>query len=202
MVYKCVVVGLLLMLLLFCDAALCQQEPIIDTVDQPMVVQTDTAITLQKHSPTKATLYSMALPGLGQAYNKKYWKIPIVYAGFGVLYYFIRANDNEYQKFKEAYYHSVQNEDGTEPPVNEYEANYDTEFLLSAKNYYRRNRDLSYILSGLWYLINIADAAVDAHLYTWEVDEDLSLRLEPDIIAPVGLGYGSAGGGVKLTLSF
>ena len=202
MVYKCVVVGLLLMLLLFCDAALCQQEPIIDTVDQPMVVQTDTAITLQKHSPTKATLYSMALPGLGQAYNKKYWKIPIVYAGFGVLYYFIRANDNEYQKFKGAYYHSVQNEDGTEPPVNEYEANYDTEFLLSAKNYYRRNRDLSYILSGLWYLINIADAAVDAHLYTWEVDEDLSLRLEPDIIAPVGLGYGSAGGGVKLTLSF
>jgi hypothetical protein len=154
------------------------------------------------HSPHLATIYSMVLPGLGQAYNKKYWKIPLVYAGFGVFYYLIRYNDKEYQAFSDAYYHSLTNEDNSEPPVNEYESLYDTQTLLNAKNDYRRNRDLNYILAALWYALNVVDATVDAHLFTWEVDDDLSLRVEPDLVKPDFSNYRQMGGGVKLTLRF
>ncbi|MCB0804242.1 MAG: hypothetical protein KDC05_00500 [Bacteroidales bacterium] len=177
-----------------------QSEPIIDSLPETTVVQSDTSLARQ-HSARKATLYSMALPGLGQVYNKKYWKVPLIYAGFGVFYYFIRFNNKEYQKYRVAYIHSLNNEDGSEPPINEYEAKYETDFLLSARNYYRRNRDLNYILSGLWYIINILDATVDAHLYTWEVDDDLSLKLEPDFIPVQSYGFKPAGG-FKLTLQF
>ncbi|MFU8844926.1 MAG: DUF5683 domain-containing protein [Bacteroidales bacterium] len=163
-------------------------------------VQMDT-VTKKEHSPHRATIYSMILPGLGQAYNRKYWKIPIVYAGFGTIYYFIQFNNKEYQLFKDAFDHASQNPDGEEPPVNEYEALYDVNFLRSARNYYRRNRDLSYILTGVWYLMNVIDAAVDAHLFTWEVDEDLTLRIEPDIINPAMIGFQPVGG-IRFTLRF
>ncbi|OQX76797.1 MAG: hypothetical protein B6D61_08230, partial [Bacteroidetes bacterium 4484_249] len=67
-------------------------------------------------------------------------------------------------------------------------------------NYYRRNRDLTYILTGVWYLLNVVDAAVDAHLFTWEVDENLSLRIEPAVYQPL-YGY-RPNGGLKFTMRF
>jgi hypothetical protein len=163
-----------------------QSSPEKDTLQEEVKVKT-TKVSFSGHSPHKATLYSMIIPGLGQAYNHKYWKIPIIYAGFGTLFYFISFNDKEYKKYREAYYHSLIN-DGTEPPVNDYEEMYDSDFLLDAKNYYRRNRDLSYIISAVWYMLNVADAAVDAHLFTWEVDDDLSIGWEPVLYnGPSGL---------------
>lgn len=154
------------------------------------------------HSAHKATIYSMILPGLGQAYNKKYWKIPIIYAGFGVFTYFIIFNNNEYQEWKDAYIYALENPDGDVPPINDYyeKYGYDSNILREQKDYYRRNRDLTIILTGLWYLLNVVDAAVDAHLMTWNVDEDLSIRLEPELYQPV---YGfKPGGGLKLSLKF
>jgi hypothetical protein len=158
------------------------------------------SIQKPKHDPTKASVYSMILPGLGQAYNKKYWKIPIIYAGFGVFYYFISFNNKEYHAWKDAYYHSLNNTDNTEPPVNDYEKMYGNypSIMKDQKDYYRRNRDLTYILTGLWYLLNVVDATVDAHLFSWEVDDELSLRIEPTLTEPL-YGYRPAGG-VKLTL--
>ncbi|MCF8368017.1 MAG: hypothetical protein K9G76_03185 [Bacteroidales bacterium] len=163
--------------------------------------RTDTTLSLA-HSPHKASLYSMVLPGLGQAYNKKYWKIPVVYAGFGVFYYLIKFNDKEYKAWRAAYYHNLNNIDGTEPPINEYEEKYgdDPEFLKANKDFYRRNRDLNYILTGLWYMLNVVDATVDAHLYTWEVDENLSIRVEPQIYN--GFTGFKPAGGLKLSLRF
>ncbi len=159
--------------------------------------------TIQKnlHSPRKATIYSMILPGLGQAYNRKYWKIPIVYAGFGVCYYFISFNDKEYKAWKSAYYHSLSDPDNTEPPVNDYEEMYGDypDVMKDQKDYYRRNRDLTYIFTGLWYLLNVIDATVDAHLFTWEIDEKLSLRFEPSLSEPL-YGY-RPGGGIKISLN-
>jgi hypothetical protein len=144
-----------------------------------------------KHSPRKATIYAMVFPGLGQAYNKKYWKIPIVYAGFGTLIYFINTNDKQYKDYRKAYLHSLINdalpEDEKEPPINDYEKLYETSFLLDAKNFYRRNRDLSYILTGVWYLLQMVDATVDAHLLTWDVGEDLSLNVQP-MFNPYAIG--------------
>lgn len=156
----------------------------------------------KEHSPHKATLYSMILPGLGQAYNKKYWKIPIIYAGFGVFAYFITFNSKEYNKWQEAYIYAIENPDGGVPPINDYyeKYGYDSNILREQKDYYRRNRDLTYILTGIWYLLNVLDATVDAHLMTWDVDEDLSLRVEPEIYQPV---YGfKPGGGIRLSLKF
>ena len=170
-----------------------------DTLKSTLDVEADTSnIKLKKHSPHKATIYSLVIPGLGQAYNKKYWKIPIIYAGFGTLWYFIQYNNKEYKKFKEAYYHSLIAGDSL-PPVNDYEEKFNSEDLLNNKNYFRRNRDFTYILTGIWYLLNVIDATVDAHLYNWEIDEDLSLRVEPDIRY---INFGQNYSGFRLTLSF
>ena len=197
---KNIIIFIILFIILI--PALCNSqttEPGKVITDEAEIATVD-SVNFKKHSPHKATIYSLVLPGLGQAYNKKYWKIPIIYAGFGAFYYFISSNDKEYKKYREAYYHSIAG-DPTEPPVNDYEEKYDSDFLLSAKNYYRRNRDLTYILTGVWYLLNVVDAAVDAHLFTWEVDENLSLRIEPAFYGPV-YGYRPNGGGVKLTMRF
>lgn len=179
-----------------------QNRPAVDSViSQAEMVSVDTS-NYKEHSPHRATIYSMILPGLGQGYNKKYWKIPIIYTGFGVLTYFIVFNNNEYQKWREAYIYAIENPDGDVPPINDYyeKYGYSTDILRDQKDYYRRNRDLSYILTGLWYLINVLDAAVDAHLMTWNVDEDLSLRVEPEFYKPT---YGfKPGGGLKLSLKF
>lgn len=156
---------------------------------QQLLAQTDTTRLVQEetvvrkvvyHSPQKATLYSMVLPGLGQAYNKKYWKIPIVYAGFGTLTYFIIFNRNEYLKYKQAYDYLTMG-DKSIPLNNEYVDKYDAEQLAQGRDYYRRNLEFTYILSGLWYILNVVDAAVDAHLFNYDIEDDLSIRFKPVI---------------------
>lgn len=157
----------------------------------------DTVI-VKPHSPTKAAIYSAVLPGLGQGYNRKYWKIPIVYAGFGAIIYFIITNSSEYKQFKEAYNYVAAGDSGYID--NEYVAKYDEQQLLDGKNYYRRNMELSYIIGGLWYVLNIIDASVDAHFFDYDISEDLSIRVDPVMLSrrddyrPVS--------GLKLTLKF
>jgi hypothetical protein len=135
--------------------------------------------SLKVHSPTKAALFSAALPGLGQVYNKKYWKIPIIYAGFGVFAYFITNNHKEYVKYREAYDY-VSSGDSTYID-NDYAYKYNEDQLRDGKNYYRRNLEFTYILAGLWYILNILDATVDAHFFNFDIDDDLSLRIDPMI---------------------
>jgi hypothetical protein len=135
----------------------------------------------QKHSPHKATIYSAILPGLGQAYNKKYWKIPIIYGGFGALAYMTRENTLEYRKFLEAYRYVVSDE--TTPPDNDYIDRYNEQQLLSGKNMYLRNVEVGYIIGGVLYILNIIDATVDAHLFYFDISEDLSMKLEPAMIS-------------------
>lgn len=145
------------------------------------------------HSPHKATVYSAVLPGLGQAYNKKYWKIPVIYVGFGVSGYFAVDNQKQYKKYKEAYATRL---DGNENTVDQFADSYTDEDLRLLKNFYRRNRDLSYVSIGLIYVLNIVDAAVDAHLFKFNVDDDLSLEWAP---SPVNT---SGAMGVTMALKF
>lgn len=197
---KLIVISILFIVLPACIFG--QVEITYDSITSDVEEIAVDSVTPKKHSAHKASIYSMILPGLGQAYNKKYWKIPLIYAGFGVTWYFVAFNNSEYQEWRAAYNHALQNTDGSEPPVNEYEElyGYDPDILKDQKDYYRRNRDLSYILGGVWYLLNIVDATVDAHLFSWEVDEDLSLRVEPAFYTPV---YGeNLSGGVKFTMRF
>ncbi|MCP4550535.1 MAG: hypothetical protein GY834_00525 [Bacteroidetes bacterium] len=136
--------------------------------------------TKEPHSAHKATIYSLILPGLGQAYNKKYWKIPVIYAGFGILGYLISANSEEYKAYKTAYEFVSVDENDISP--NEYYDIYSKEQLKQGRDYYRRNMELSYILTGFLYILNLVDASVDAHLLDFDVSPELSLRVEPYII--------------------
>jgi hypothetical protein len=130
------------------------------------------------HSAHKASVYSAILPGLGQAYNKKYWKIPVVYAGFGTLYYFASSNGKLYREARTAYDYVLNEYDY--PIDNQFVGkNYTAEDLQSIRDYYRRNMELSWIISGLWYVLNIVDATVDAHFFDYDVSDDLTLEIEP-----------------------
>ncbi|MCO6498759.1 MAG: hypothetical protein J5I47_00080 [Vicingus serpentipes] len=143
---------------------------------KPDTLQVD---SVKFHSPTKATLMSVALPGLGQVYNKKYWKVPIIYGGIGTSLYFAISNQKNYKKYRTAYGNRV---DGNENTVASEEFdNYTDENLKSNMDFYQRNRDLSYIVAGLFYVLNIVDAAVDAHLFTFPKNDNLSFNLQPDI---------------------
>lgn len=133
-----------------------------------------------KHSPKKATYWSL-IPGAGQIYNKKYWKLPIVYTGFGVIGYFAVTNRSEYLKYHDAYICSATM---GEECTNELAQKYSTEDLKTIRDYYRRNTELSFIAGAAWYILQMLDAVVDAHLYYWNIDDDISLRVEP-VVSPV-----------------
>ncbi len=141
------------------------------------------SVEVKKHSPKKATWLSL-FPGAGQIYNKKYWKLPIVYAGFGVTGYYAFWNRAEYLKYNEAYVCKINEVDEGDCQM-ELALKYDEEKLKTFRDYYRRNMELSFILMGVWYVLQILDATVDAHLYYWNVDENLSVRLEPIIQQPI-----------------
>lgn len=128
-----------------------------------------------RHQPVRATLYSAILPGAGQVYNRKYWKVPIVLGGLGVSYWFIQDNNKEYQRYKTAYLNVLNGE------ADEFGGQYSADQLRNVADTYHRWRDLSYVAFGLVYALNIVDAAVDAHFVRFDVGDDLSLRAGPSL---------------------
>lgn len=137
------------------------------------------SIFIATHSPQKATMYSAVLPGLGQIYNRKYWKVPIVYAGFATLAYFIDLNNEQYLRFKTAYLYRI---DGDETTIDEFEGKYSEQALQSGKDTYRRWRDLNIIAVFGLYAFQIIDATVDAYLFDYDIGDELSLRVTPTVI--------------------
>lgn len=132
---------------------------------------------IKVHSPKKAGLYSALLPGLGQAYNRKYWKIGVLAAGAGALIYGYQFNQRNYTEFKSEL---IKRQQGL-GNLDESLVFYSDANLLELQDFYRRNRDLTIIGIGLLYAINIIDAVVDAHLFDFNVNNDLSLHIRPDI---------------------
>jgi len=165
---------------------------------QPKQVIPDSILEKQ-HSPTKATIMSLCLPGLGQIYNKKYWKVPIIYAGFGLLTYLIVFNTNYYLTYKCAYIESFNGDSSGN--YSDIVRKYPQESILSAREYYRRNLELSIIFTAVLYVLNITDAAVDAHMFTYDINKDISFNVDPTLIppSPQVRGYSS---GVKLCFNF
>ncbi|MEI6310956.1 MAG: DUF5683 domain-containing protein [Bacteroidota bacterium] len=178
-------------------------DTIISLVNKGIEVDTTALPKKKLHSPLKAVLFSAALPGLGQAYNKKYWKIPIVYAGLGVGAYFLYDQNKKYQGFRKAYQMKV---DGDPLTDGKYVLNnrvYTSESNLEqAKNYYRRNVDLISALLVVWYGLNLVDAAVDAHLFDFDVSDDLSMQIAPDFKQYQAFNKNSTTFGVQLKLHF
>jgi hypothetical protein len=142
---------------------------------------TDTikAQPLGTHSPKKAASFSAMLPGLGQAYNKKYWKIPVIYVGFGALAYSINFNQQRFVKYRNAYVSRIDDDPTT---VDDFVNIYSDENLNTLQRYYHRYRDLSVIGVAAVYLLNIIDASVDAHFFTFNISDDLSMQIRPSYI--------------------
>ena len=157
--------------------------------------QKDSLSSQSRIRSNRAALFSAVVPGLGQAYNKKYWKLPILYAGFGTLYYFISTNNSEYQKYKTALLYRSDLDSTTIDQFFRYTNN----DLTIRKDFYRRNRDLSYILAGVLYTLNIIDAYVDSELMDFDVSDNLSLHTSPTLFQSPGQ---VAKAGLMLTLTF
>lgn len=127
-------------------------------------------------APAKAAFYSAILPGLGQAYNKKYWKIPIIYAGMAVGVYFYIENDKEYDRFRNAYKRRLAGFTDDEFWGNGETALVSNDRLIDAQKSSQKNKDISIAVTVAFYLLNIIDANVDAHLQQFNVNDDLSLE--------------------------
>lgn len=150
-----------------------------------------------KPDPNKAVLYSAIFPGLGQIYNKKYWKLPLVYGGFLGLTYAISWNGRQYSDYTGAYkaimsenYQSQENikiwgafiPKGTSPQsLNNAEVTTWRNRFKRQRDAYRRYRDLSIIGAVALYGLCMIDAYVDAHLFDFDISPDLSLRVEPQV---------------------
>jgi hypothetical protein len=138
----------------------------------------DTTLAFQ-HSPKKASFYSAVVPGMGQIYNGKWYKVPFIYAGAGTIGYFIYFNNKEYVRFKTAYLKKVSNDPNDK--VEASLAHLDQGRLKYVMDYWRRNRDLLVLGMAALYLANILDATVDAYLFDYDVSQDLSLQLKPSV---------------------
>ena len=124
--------------------------------------------------PKKAGLYSSLLPGLGQVYTQNYWKIPIIYAGLITSAYYIKESNNLYQIYSSTYLNRLEG-DNSDQFYGQY-SNYDLTVLI---NYHRRNREISILCFVGTYILNIIDASVSAHLFNYDVSDNLSLHIQP-----------------------
>ncbi|MCK4663999.1 MAG: hypothetical protein KAT68_14115 [Bacteroidales bacterium] len=160
------------------------------------------SIKIKKHNPKLASIMSAVIPGSGQIYNQQYWKAPLIYGGFGTLIFFIKYNDIEYQKWLKAYNLRI-DDDSTTMDIYPMATN---DQLKKLRDEWRRYRDLNYIGIVFLYLLNIVDASVDAHLFDYDIGDDLSLKVEPIVVDPKHLIVNRQNKyypvGVKLSLKF
>ncbi len=166
----------------------------INTISTPDTSTIEPKVIKNK-SARKASIYSAILPGLGQAYNKKYWKIPIIYAGIGGFGYMFYSNHINYIYYRKNLL-AVTDDD---PNTNNEIAGYDQTGLQAEKLRYKKLRDVGIIGFSLVYIFNIVDANVDAHLKTFDVSDNLSLKIKPVFTTTPNNNFG-VGVGVKLNL--
>lgn len=133
--------------------------------------------------PGRAAVFSAIIPGAGQVYNGAWWKVPIIYATGGVLGYFLIDNNKQYQDFRVALNqrNSGQPDKYADDPIYGTQSSVGTRNLRLGRDNYRRNRDFTIMLSVLAYGLNIAEAYVHGHLREFDVGDNLSMRVQPDL---------------------
>ncbi|MDR1459915.1 MAG: DUF5683 domain-containing protein [Bacteroidales bacterium] len=195
------ILSLLFFLLICISCVHAQQNDSVSIQSQEEPITTDTIVDKKnkEHSPKKAGWMSAALPGLGQAYNKKYWKIPIVYAGFAGtsigIYYF----HSRYKIYRDEYRNRLNEKtDLLNPDL----ANMGSDNINAVKQTQQRNMELFIIVTVVWYFFNVLDAVVDAHLMSFNISDDLSLYVAPSIGFDSHLAMGSKPLTTRITLTF
>lgn len=141
----------------------------------------DSARLAIEEMPRRAAMKSLILPGLGQIYNKRWWKVPLVYGGFIGIGLVFEFNNRNYQVFlKEAQFREL----NPQKTLNPLYSGYTNEGIIQIKDAYRRDRDLS-VLGGLgFYAITIIDAYVDAKFFRFDISDELSMRIQPAVVQP------------------
>lgn len=144
----------------------------------PQTVQVKKTWNTDPLSPARAAFYSAILPGLGQAYNKSYWKIPIVYLAIGIPTYLYVVNDKELDRYRTAYKKRLDGLTDDEFYAGRTDGNprLSTDALRRAQDTYRRNKEMAMLFAIGFYALNIIEANVDAHLKQFNVNENLSLE--------------------------
>lgn len=150
---------------------------------QPLHAQSLQQQNNKPHSPTKAVVMSAVLPGLGQAYNHQYWKIPVVYAGLAFPTYFAVVNKQKSDLFKAEYRLRA---NGIFEGRNPQYERYSDEGVLALQKAYQKNFELSVMVGALFYLLNIVDALVYAHLFEFDISDNLSMKIAPETALPLG----------------
>ncbi|MDR1154920.1 MAG: DUF5683 domain-containing protein [Bacteroidales bacterium] len=153
-----------------------------DTTALALAYPLDTLNVDTRHSPAKAAIMSAVMPGLGQIYNKKYWKVPIVYAAVGVSVGIFLKWQNSYSQWRRAYIDYFDND----PNTNYWQTVYNFtptmdigNAITRAKDKFRAWRDWSIVAVVAAYALNIIDANVDAHLIDFSLDDNISLNIQP-----------------------
>lgn len=179
-----------------------KHNPVIVKDTFPLPDTAFVAVVVKKHSPHKAIMYSLICPGLGQVYNHKYWKLPIIYGAGGTFAYFILYHQDKYEKFRDANnaYTNMDPDDVTEKTIFYIDGiPYRPSSLSRGRDTYRRWRDLNIAGLGALYLLNVIDAMVDAYFFNYDISDDLSLKMEPALIQGPGV---TASLGFRINLGF
>lgn len=160
-------------------------------------------------NPQRALWLSLIIPGAGQIYNRKLWKIPIVYGGFLGCLYALTWNNQMYGDYSQAYLDIMDDDPNTKSYENMLPLNYSIagredqykEIFKNKKNYYRKYRDMSIFAMIAVYLLSVVDAYVDAELSSFDISKDLGLRIEPAVFN-FGGRRREASVGVQCNLNF
>jgi hypothetical protein len=159
-----------------------KKDSLILKKDSIPVTKSDSIVKIE-HSPKKAAIRSAILPGWGQAYNKKYWKIPIIYAALGITGFVFADNLKTYKDLKLAYrgkyYARVFHDSADYFKIKERYLPISEESLKAGRNQFRRYIDYSALVFVVFWGLNVVDAVVDAHLKPFDVSPDLSLKIKP-----------------------
>lgn len=135
--------------------------------------------TVSKIDPKKAAVFAAVLPGLGKVYNKQPWKLPIVYGGFILFGHYLKVNNDFFHAFKNAYLAETDTDPNT---INPFPRFSESSLKRNAESF-RRNRDLVIIFMSIFYLVNIAETHIAAHLREFNVNDDLAIRIVPSSMA-------------------
>lgn len=166
--------------LIFCQClANAQDEIIVDSVQTKTKEKSPSVLKVLFHGRAgRALAYSLILPGAGQVYNKRIWKVPIIYTGIGTGFYFYQYNNKKYKRFDYAYTLRVKYK---EKSTDEFQNVLSENGIYQYRKYYDYYRQISIIGVGILYILNGFEAFVDRHLQEFNISDNLSLRIEPNI---------------------
>jgi len=215
------------------DSVLLLRDSVVVSVEAPARVQRDSLVQLSdslvavaemklrpafKPDPIRSLWLSLVFPGAGQIYNRKFWKLPIIYGGFLGCVYALSWNNQMLSDYSQAYLDIMDNDPASKSYEKMLPIGYDItgreeqfkNIFKNKKNYYRKYRDMSIFAFVAVYAIAAIDAYVDAELSTFDISEDLSMQVVPTILGPCSTGQhslpaarlGDIGAGMALRLTF